>query len=179
MFLIYFHNCLCSVLLYFTRFHLQSSIFTLIHFTFLCIFSLRFTLCFAFLIPFLFNPPSLLCSYPGSLHVFAFIRFILPYFALFSLHLYSVCFALLRFFTLSRALRFTSFRIALCFPYFSWSSFRSGFNFTSSWNVARPSIPCSTCFVEPRAILLPLIPLCPSRVNPGLWRNPSRIDGAM
>lgn len=75
--------------------------------------------------------------------------------------------------------RFTSFRIALCFPYFSWSSFRSGFNFTSSWNVARPSIPCSTCFIEPRSILLPLIPLCPSRVNPGLWRNPSRIDGAM
>lgn len=27
-------------------------------------------------------------------------------------------------------------------------------------DIARPSIPCSTCFVEPRAILLPLIPLC-------------------
>lgn len=110
MFLIYSHNCLCSMLLYFTRFHLQSSIFTLIHFTFLCVISLGFTLCFAFPIPLLFNPPSLLCSYPGSFHVFAFIRFILPYFTLFSLHLYSVCFALLRFFTLPRfgLLRFVS-----------------------------------------------------------------------
>lgn len=35
-------------------------------------------------------------------------------------------------------------------------------------------------FVPLCAILLPLVPLCSvSRENPRLWRNPSRIDGAM
>lgn len=63
---------------------------------------------------------------------------------------------------------FTLFRtIALCFPYFSWSSFCSDFNFTFSWSVSCPSIPYLTCFVEPRTILLPLILLCSISHEPG------------
>lgn len=94
----------------------------------LCIISLRFTLCFAFLILF-----SSLVYFVRALYLSTSslsICFILPYFALLSFHYIPVCFALLRFFTLPR---FDLFHFALCFPYFSWSSFRSGFNLISSW----------------------------------------------
>lgn len=118
----------CSILFY----SIYNSIFALIHFTLLCIISLLcFMLCFphsAFL-----QPSCLLCS--GSLHLFALYT---PYFTILCyiftpLYFRLLCIASFLYIT---SLRFTSFcTIALCFPYFSWSSFRSDFNFTSSWDV--------------------------------------------
>lgn len=123
----------------------------------LCIYftALYFALCFAFLILF-----SSLVYFVRALYLSTSSLstwFILPYFALFSFHYIPVCFALLRFFTLPR-FDFTSFRLA--FLIFLGPVSAPVLTSSLPGDIARPSIPCSTCFVEPRAILLPLIPLC-------------------
>jgi len=144
----------------------------------LCIISLCFSLLHALLfILLLFSLPFYFVHVQDLSTFSLFIRFILPYFALFSLHCIPVYFALLCFFTLPR-FGLLCFVLSLCFPYFSWSSFRSDFNFTSSWGVSCP-IPCLTCFVEPRTFYFLLFCFALSRMNLELWRNPSRIDGAM
>jgi len=153
---------ICCTWFYFLRCYIPLC-FALFHCILLC-----FMLCFSSNLQFTLLTLSFSLS----------IRFILLYFALFSLHYIPVCFALLGFFTLPHLLR--SYYRTLCFSYFFWSSFRSDFNLTSSWNVARPFI-----FLTQLASLnlapfyFPLFRFAPSRVNPGLWRNPSRIDDAM
>lgn len=140
----------CYILLYFALFH--SAL--------LC-----FMLCFSHSL--LFSPPVYFAHTLNlsTLFVLYTLYFTLLYSIFTSLYPRLLCIASFLYIT---SLRFISFRtIALCFPYFSWSSFRSGFNLISSRDVARPSIPCSTCFVEPRAILLPLIPLCSVSREPG------------
>lgn len=113
------------------------------------------------------QPSSLLCSCSGYLYLSALYTLYFTLLCSIFTPLYSrlLCIASFLYITL---LRFASFcTIALYFPYFSWSSFRSDFNFASFRGVARPPIPCSTCFVEPRVILLPLIPLCSVSREPG------------
>lgn len=130
-------------------FALLHSCFALFHCALLC-----FMLCF----PHSLQLSRLLCSCSVSLHLSSLsIRFILPYFALFSFHYIPVCFALLRFFTLPR---FDLLHFALLSLFFLVQFSAPVLTSSLLGDIARPSIPCSTCFVEPRAILLPLIPLC-------------------
>lgn len=123
----------------------------------LCIISLRFTLLYALLSSFssaLSFTLFVLCISPPLRSLYGLFYPTLLYFHStifpFALH----CFVSLHYLA-------SIYFISPCFPYFSWSSFQAPV-LTSSLlgDIARPSIPCSTCFVEPRAILLPLIPLC-------------------
>lgn len=166
------------MLLYFILFYLSFSFcadtfyFALHYFTAL----LCFMLCFphsAFL-----QPSCLLCS--GSLHLFAlYTLFILSYFTLFSLHYISVCFALLRFFTLFRfgLLRFVLSRFAFLIFLGPVSAPILTSPLLGTLRVLLFLAQLASLSLAP--FYFPLFRFAPSRVNPGLWRNPSRIDGAM
>lgn len=146
--------------------------FTLFHYALLC-----FMLCFPH--PASLQSPSLLCSCTGSLSTFSLsICFISPYFALFSLHYIPVCFALLHFFTLPRfsLLRFVILsRFALIFLSSVSQVLTSSLLGTSRVLLFLAQL--ASLSLAP--FYFPLFRFAPSRVNPGLWRNPSRIDGAM
>lgn len=99
----------------------------------------------------------------------------------FSLHYIPVCFALLRFFTLPTPLRFTPFRIIARFAFLIFLGPVSAPVLTSS--LLRTSrvllflVQLASLSLA-RPFYFPLFRFAPSSVNPGLWRNPSRIDGA-
>lgn len=113
---------LCAPYIALFYYVLLSSIFVLIHFTLLCIISLRFTLLQALLSSFRFSSALqftlfILTISPPFRSLYALFYAILLYFTLFSLHYIPVCFALLRFFTLPRfgLLRFVLSRFAFLF----------------------------------------------------------------
>lgn len=123
----------------------------------LCIISLRFTLLYALLSSFPSALSRLLCSCSVSLHLFALYMVYFTLLCSIFIPLYSrlLCIASFLYIT---SLRFTSFRLA--FLIFLGPVSAPVLTSSLPGDIARPSIPCSTCFVEPRAILLPLIPLC-------------------
>lgn len=142
----------------------------------LCIISLRFTLLYALLSSFssaLSFTLFALCISPPLRSLYGLFYPTLLYFHStifpFALH----CFVSLHYLA-------SIYFISPCFPYFSWSSFRSGFNLISSWG-HRASFHSLLNLLRwaSRPFYSPLFRFAPSRVNPGLWRNPSRIDGAM
>lgn len=123
----------------------------------LCIISLRFTLLYA-----------LLSSFSSALSFTLFVLCISPpLFALYTVYFTLLCSIFIPLhsrllciasFLYTTSLRFTSFRLA--FLIFLGPVSAPVLTSSLLGDIARPSIPCSTCFVEPRAILLPLIPLC-------------------
>lgn len=129
-------------------FTLLHSCFALFHCALLC-----FMLCF----PHSLQLSRLLCSCSVSLHLFALYMVYFTLLCSIFIPLYSrlLCIASFLYIT---SLRFTSFRLA--FLIFLGPVSAPVLTSSLLGDIARPSIPCSTCFVEPRAILLPLIPLC-------------------
>lgn len=133
--LLYFTICLC-VLLCYSIFSIPFYLVLFLNWYSLLCFSLFHCALLCFLLYFFHSaslqPSILFCSCWGSLDLFALYTLYFTLLCSIFTPLYSrlLCIALFLYIT---SLRFTSFRtIALCFPYFSWSSFRSDFNFTSS-----------------------------------------------
>lgn len=102
-------------------FALLHSCFALFHCALLC-----FMLCF----PHSLQLSRLLCSCSVSLHLFALY---MVYFTTTLLYFHSTIFPFALHCFVSLHYLASIYFISPCFPYFSWSSFRSGFNLISSW----------------------------------------------
>lgn len=126
--------------------------------------TLYFALYFAFLIPLLFGPPSLLCSCSRSPHVFA----LYALFYLTLLYFHSTIFRLLCIasFLYITSLRFTSFSRFASLSFLGPVS-APVLTLPLLLGASRASFYSLLNLLEPRAILLPLIPFCSVSREPG------------